>query len=295
MNTAVSPDPKLIPLLSVPLPPVTVAWASDLPALPAAVLDLMALLGADDVDPFELSAKLSIDIALSAKTLRLANSSFYGLKREVTSVADAVSVLGLRMVKGLVTAAALSSSFAPPACAGFDFNAFWRESVATAVAAQALGFAVDADPQTAFTAGLLFNIGQLVLAGKFPERYAELLAIEAATGAEIAQLEHELLGIDHAQVGARVAEHWRFPATIVRAIAAQDGPLAPGAVPTLGQIVAAAHRLVVEQAHGGDPGVAGPGLAHGAWAAAGVGPELWTSTAEAAAAQTDAICAGLLG
>ncbi len=276
--------------LPSPLPPVTVAWARDLPALPAAVMELMAMLGRDDLDPAELSAKLSVDMALTAKILRLANSSFYGLRREVTSVADAVALLGLRMVKGLVTAAALGAALKPPACEGFDFATFWRNGVARAVGAQMLGFAVDADPQAAFTTGLLFRVGQIVLAAQFPERYAEVLAVTAATGSPLVQIERDLLGIDHAQVGARVVEHWRFPPSMSTAIGALDGPLAAGALPTLGQIVSAADRLVEAAAAGADPAGAAGG---GAWATLGVTPEFWAATAADAAAQTDAICAGL--
>lgn len=278
-----------------PLPPVTIAWARDLPALPAAVLDLMALLGQEDVDPAELAAKMSVDMALTAKTLRLANSAFYGLRREVTSVTDATAMLGLKMVKGIVTAAALSSRLEPPKCAGFDFKAFWRHGVATAVAAQMLAFSVDADPQAAFTAGLLCNIGKIVLANQFPDRYAEVLAYCAATGAQPIVIERDLLGLDHAFVGARVAEHWRFPQAIVGAIGMEDLPLTAGAAPTLGHIVAAADRLVGAQESGGDPAAAGPGSAQPVWAAAGVAASFWTEAATEAARQTEAICAGLLG
>ena len=281
--------------LPVPLPPVTIAWARDLPALPAAVLELMRLVGDDGVDPAELAEKMSVDMALTAKTLRLANSAFYGLRREVKSVGDAVSMLGMRMVKGLVTAAALGSAIRPPPCEGFEFDAFWRQGVARAVSAQMIGFAVDADPQAAFTAGLLFSIGQIVLASQYPERYAEVLAVCAATGSPLAQIEVELLGVDHAKVGARVAEHWCFPPIISMTIAAADGPLVEGAAPTLGQIVSAADRLVAAASLGVDPGLAAAGPARAAWESFGVGAEFWSATAADAAAQTDAICAGLFG
>lgn len=298
MKLDLPPLPTLPPLVSsrTPLPAVTIAWARDLPALPAAVLDLMALLGKEDVDPAELAAKMSVDMALTAKTLRLANSAFYGLRREVTSVTDATAMLGLKMVKGIVTAAALSGSFKPPQCAGFDFKAFWRHGVATAVAAQMLAFSVDGDSQAAFTAGLLCNIGKIVLAGQFPERYAEVLAYCAATGAQPITIERDLLGLDHAFVGARVAEHWRFPPAIVTAIGdgADPLPLAVQATPTLGHIVAAADRLVSALESGTDPAGAGPGSVQAAWSAVGVPAAFWAEAASEAFRQTEAICAGLL-
>ena len=99
------------PLACGPAPLAAIAWGRDLPALPAAVLELLALLAKEDVDIDELAAKLSVDMALTAKTLRIANSSFYGARREVTSVPDAVARLGLRMVKGIVTVASVAGSF----------------------------------------------------------------------------------------------------------------------------------------------------------------------------------------
>ena len=165
----------------------SIAWASDLPALPAALLDLLALVGSDDVDIDELCARISVDMALTAKLLRLANSSFYGGRGAVTSVDAAIARVGLRMVKGIVGAAAASGTIKPPACKGFDFTAFWRHGVATATAAQALAFATGADPSTAFTSGLLYRIGQLVLVlgSRLRQVTGLVLAVEGRSAAEI--------------------------------------------------------------------------------------------------------------
>ncbi len=273
----------------------SIAWAGDLPALPEAVLDLLALLGAEDVDIDELCARLSVDMALTAKVLRLANSSFYGARGEVTSVDAAIGRVGLRMVRGIVTAAGVSGTIKPPVCAGFDFAAFWRHGVATAAAAQMLAFATGADSSTAFTTGLLYRIGQLVLASQVPVEFAETIAHRAANGGDALLIERAVLGVDHAMVGARIAAHWRLPATIVAAMSQQDLPLARGNRPTLGQVAGAADRLIEAFEAGETPVAAAAGSAAEAWAAAGAPGAFWERSALDASRQAEAISSALAG
>ena len=273
----------------------SIAWASDLPALPAALLDLLALVGSDDVDIDELCARISVDMALTAKLLRLANSSFYGGRGAVTSVDAATARVGLRMVKSIVSAAAVGGAIKAPVCRGFDFAAFWRHGVATATAAQMLAFATGADPSTAFTSGLLYRVGQLVLAAQVPDAFAQTLAHRAANGGDALLTERAVLGVDHAVVGARIAAHWRLPIAIVEALSQLDPPLARGQTPTLGQIAGAADRLIETFEAGGDPAAAVAGSALDAWAAAGVPASLWASSAVDASRQAEAISSALIG
>ncbi len=273
----------------------SIAWAGDLPALPAALLDLLALVGAEDVDIDELCARISVDMALTAKVLRLANSSFYGGRGAVTSVDAAIGRVGLRMVKGIVGAAAASAAIKPPVCQGFDFVAFWRHGVATATAAQMLAFSTGADPSTAFTSGLLYRIGQLVLAAQVPAQFAESIAHRVANGGDALLIERAVIGVDHAVVGARVAAHWRLPAEIVEALAQHDAPLARGGTPSLGQIAGAADRMIEAFEAGADPAAEGAGSAIDAWTAAGAPAAFWPRTALDASKQAEAISSALTG
>jgi putative nucleotidyltransferase with HDIG domain len=199
-------------------PPVRILLARDLPALPAAVLDLLDLFARDAIENHVLAAKIALDPALSAKTLRLANSSFYGLARHVSSLGDAVAVLGLRTMRSIVTTAALASGAPRPACDGFDLQTFWRHAIAVAVATKLVALEIGADPEAAFTAGLLHDMGRLAMASAHPKLYAQVLAHGDTHGDELARREHEMFGVDHAEAGALVAEHWRFPQVIVDAI-----------------------------------------------------------------------------
>ena len=277
--------------------PLEISLVRDLPALPAAVFELLELLGRDDVGTPALVAKISLDQALTAKTLRLANSSFYGMPRHVGSVSDATTVLGLRTVRVVLTAAALHGAFKPPACAGFDFMAFWRHAVCTAVCARLVGTEIGADAEAAFTAGLLHDIGKLILASSHPERYAEVLA-HAAGGAPLRVVEAEWLGIDHAQVGARVAEHWRFPKPIVDAITHHHAPPDASAAFALVRLVHVA--VLLARALGTatpaqpfaplDPHATG----HAAWLALGLNADAWRRLGADAELQTQSICAAML-
>lgn len=229
-----------------PIARTHIAPLQDLPTLPAAVVDLLDLLARDDTDTPALAAKIALDPALAAKTLRLANSSFYGLPRHVSSLADAASVLGLRTLRSVVTTAALNASVPVPECEGFDFDTFWRHAVSVAVGAKVLALEVGADEEAAFTAGLLHDMGRLVLARAHPGRYAEVLAHGDARGAGLENRELELLGVDHSEVGALVAERWQFPKSIVAAI---GGHHAQGREPLAAANLAGLVRLADEWVH----------------------------------------------
>ena len=287
--------------------PLEISLVRDLPALPAAVFELLEMLGRDDVDSSALVAKISLDQALTAKTLRLANSSFYGMPRHVASVSDATAVLGLRTVRVVLTAAALHGNFKPPECAGFDFMAFWRHAVGTAVSARLIAAELGADAETAFTAGLLHDIGKLILASSHAERYAEVLAQHAHSDAALREIEAARLGIDHAQVGARVAEHWRFPKPIVDAIADHHAPPVAADALALVRIVHVADLLA--RALAGRSAAPAPAAAagadplapldprsagHAAWLALGLSCDAWGRIGADAELQTQSICAAML-
>ena len=190
----------------------------ELPSLPVVVLELLSSMDQDDTDVHVLAQKIELDQALAAKTLRIANSSFYGMQSKVTSIPQAVSVLGFHSIRTVVTACALTSSFAP-AAGGFDFQAFWRHSLATAIAARLLAPHLGVNPETAFTAGLLHDLGTLVLVTRFPAEHALVRSYRQAHDCQMADAELAVIGIDHAQVGSALAAYWKFPEAIQQAVA----------------------------------------------------------------------------
>ena len=201
----------------------------DLPSLPAVVMELLNSIDQDDVDISVLAKKVSYDQALTAKTLRLANSSLYGLQVKVTTIQQAITYLGFQTTRNLITAAAVTGCFAEGHCPGFDHKAFWRHSIATAACAKVLARQMRFNQDYAFTAGLLHDIGRLVLVSCFPNQYSETIAYRAEHDCYLLEAERSVLGVDHVDAGMALAEHWNFSDTMRLAIGGHHDPEAPGA------------------------------------------------------------------
>jgi len=201
----------------------------DLPSLRAVVMELLNSIDQDDVDISVLAKKVSHDQALTAKTLRLANSSLYGLQVKVTTIQQAITYLGFQTTRNLITAAAVTGCFAEGHCPGFDHKAFWRHSIATAACAKVLARQMRFNQDYAFTAGLLHDIGRLVLVACFPNQYSVTIAYREEHDCYLLEAERKVLGVDHVDAGMALAEHWNFSDTMRLAIGGHHDPEAPGA------------------------------------------------------------------
>jgi putative nucleotidyltransferase with HDIG domain len=246
-----------------------VANVRDLPTLPLIVTELISSFEQSDVSVGELADKVSKDQALTAKTLRLANSSFYGLQCKVRTIDQAIAVLGFDSVRALVTSAGIIGNFGAGGAGGFDFTAFWRHAVGTALCAKSLARLAKCNQEFAFVSGLLHDIGRLVLVTGFSDQYAEVIAYRYANDCDMLQAERSVLGLDHAVVGRALAEHWKFPQLIQRAIANHHAPMAQdlGDIPSVVHVAnAIVHALDLAGAH--DELV--PAIAQNAWDSLGI-------------------------
>jgi len=246
----------------------------DLPSLPEVVVELLASIEQEDVDLHQLAAKITRDQSLTAKTLRLANSSFYGMQSKVTSIAQAITVLGLHSIRTLVTACSLTRSFAPGPGNRFDFQGFWRHSVGAAVAAKALAPHLGQAADAAFTAALLHDIGTLVLVTRYPAQYEEALAYRALHDCAVADAERAVFGLEHALVGSMLATHWKFPAAIVRAVANHHA-LTEQDLTALPLAVHAANLLAHALDLSGQEGDLAPPVAERVWRALALSDAAW--------------------
>jgi putative nucleotidyltransferase with HDIG domain len=191
----------------------------DLPALPVIVIELMSTLDQEDASANSLADKLSRDQAISAKTLRLANSSFYGMQSKVTTIQQAIAVLGFNSVRTLVTTAAIINGFASDGQNSFNFQAFWRHAIASALCAKTIAKRADLNQDFAFMVGLLHDIGRLVLVTGSPEKYAAVIVYRKEKDSTFLEAERAVLELDHAMVGSALAAHWKFPPLMQKAIA----------------------------------------------------------------------------
>lgn len=264
----------------------------DLPPLPSVVLELVESLGNEELSATQYAAKISRDQALAAKTLRLANSSFYGRGGQVRSVAEAIGVLGLRTVRGIVTAAGLAGSFRRHP--GFDHDAFWRHSIASALCAQALAGELRRDDgDLAFTVGLLHDIGRLALASAFAPAYAEVEQWRRDHDCPDGEAERAVLGIDHAEVGGLIARQWNFAPAIVDAIRQHHAPPATAEL-TLTGIAQVADAIAHALGLAGDADEAVPALVLPVWAACHLDEAACTRIFAHAEAQFEIVCEALL-
>ncbi|MFN0243681.1 MAG: HDOD domain-containing protein [Planctomycetota bacterium] len=187
--------------------------------LPEVAQRVLAISSRADVIPRELIAIIETDVAMTAKVLKLSNSAYYGFRREIASIHEAGNLLGVSALVNLVLTACTGRYFRNYGSSDHSSTRkLWESSVASALAASLLANVLGGvDRNRAYTAGLLQNIGTIVLDrfvhGSQPE-------IEAALerGASALAAEEQVLGLHHAEVGARLAEKWGFPPVLVDTI-----------------------------------------------------------------------------
>ena len=214
-----------------------------LPAMPQVLLRLLRLTEDDRTSLNELAAVICRDPALSAHFLIAANSTGENRGVEFGGLQECIAALGTSLVRTIATCLAVQSVFARKATeASHDLAAFWRHSLGVAELARALAVRLNrADVEEAYLAGLLHDVGQLLLLGGAGERYGPLVAWSSNENA-LLSLERSELGTDHAAVGAWLLDQWHLSSFMADAVLFHHcAPAEIGAADTLSQIVWAAH------------------------------------------------------
>ncbi len=154
------------------------------------------------------------DPSLAARLLKIANSSFYNTPFPVNSISRALTMIGTKQLKDLVAATFVLRMFGKLS-KGIDMDAFWRHSIACGVAARVIATARrEINVERFYLAGLLHDVGQLVILNQLPEEAGPLLEKSAAEKKPIFTTEREVLGFDHGEVGGRLLQQWRLPAEL---------------------------------------------------------------------------------
>lgn len=193
--------------------------ASSCYSLPAVAMEVLELTGQENVDLTALRECVERDPALTAKLLRVVNSSMFGLSREVTDLKQALALLGVKPLKLLVLGFSLPKELYADVEAD-TLERFWKFTLVKAVAARELSKSFWETPgDEAFTAGLLQEIGVLVLVKELGSPYINFLLSVHEHRANLLEMETATLGFDHAILSARLLDHWRLPNQIVRAVA----------------------------------------------------------------------------
>ncbi|GAA6152357.1 HDOD domain-containing protein [Pseudoteredinibacter isoporae] len=197
--------------------------ATDLPKIPEVVQKLLDSFNSSESDADSIAEQLSQDQSLTAKVLRMANSSHFGGARKIGSVNDAVVFLGLNSLRTLVLASGIASSFKAPE--HIDIKQFWRDSFAMAGACRwACQFSQrELDRELAFTCGMMHNVGTILISILCPDEALEIHQL-VNQGANREDLEHSRLGFTSVEAGAELAERWRFPPVMGEALRHQYKP-----------------------------------------------------------------------
>ncbi len=241
--------------------PELIAGTTELAALPATSVRLLELLDDPDVRAEAVAAVIERDPSLTANLLKLSNSAYYGMRRRVGTVREALLHLGSRTVLTIAFATSMGEVMRGP-MSGYRLprRRLWSHALATGVAAARLcgPGAPAATRDRAFTAGLVHDIGKLLL-DRLLQRQIEQLppSVEARA---LLVAERSLLGFDHAQAGAALGEAWNFPPDLVEAIGRHHEP--PRDAPALVRVVAAANLVAAHIGeHAGADVVGEPELA----------------------------------
>jgi HD-like signal output (HDOD) protein len=194
-----------------------------LPSLPTTYIALMQAAARPNTTAEDIVEIIRPDPAMSVRLLQLVNSSFFGSKSKMTSVVQAVNHLGIDLLKGLIASAHVFSALNASATRVVSVERCQLYSLRVARLAQAMVSSKQAGDE-AFTAGLLHNIGELVLAVEHPVRFAAVIQRCSDTGESRIPVEREVFGATHSEVGARLLTNWGIPFPIVEVAAFHHEP-----------------------------------------------------------------------
>ena len=183
-----------------------------LPTLPTIAMKIIATLKNGDSSISEIGDIICADPPLSAEILRVINSPYYGLRRKMTSVTHAVSMLGTSTVKNLALSFSIVKNFRSNGKSNFDHNRFWKSSIISAVSSQVLsGYTEIRDIDDIFFLGLLHDIGRLAMVDELTDQYGLVIEKVSSENCPVAVAEEMVFGFNHMNVGGYLAEKWGLP------------------------------------------------------------------------------------
>ncbi|HLP78499.1 MAG TPA: HDOD domain-containing protein [Candidatus Paceibacterota bacterium] len=197
-----------------------------LPSLSSINNALQGLLFAEQRFSQQISEIIRRDPSLTSRLLRLVNSVYYGLTTPVNSIEEAVFYLGIRQIRQLTTVTPIIEDFQKLSgkCA-FPWREFWQHCIGTAILTREIYSSVEAAPdESDYVAGLVHDVGKIVMAYSFPEHFAEIHRQAEPGTVELIDLENQILGIDHAELGALYLERHHLPELMVNAARYHHSP-----------------------------------------------------------------------
>jgi putative nucleotidyltransferase with HDIG domain len=217
-------------------------WALRLvPPFPAIAHRILALVGKEDVHAGDLGNLLKMDPSFSAELLRFANSALFGVSGQVTGIAHAIVIVGTDRIKTMATMVAMNR-MVRSSVRIVALRKVWLHSLVTAVISEETARITRTDSDSAYTTGLLHNLGTLGMMSAYPNEYSDMLEVSNDFGFDLLQTERELFEIDHCAAGAYLAQDWGFPDKLAAAIATHHDEPVPGDI-SLGNLIKVSWRL----------------------------------------------------
>ncbi len=192
-----------------------VTEAVELISLPGVYLRLKNILDDPDYSIAKVAVVISQDPAITLRLLRLVNSSYYGLRTKVETVDRAISLLGTDQVQNLVLTTSVAQTFDGLVTKVMDMRRFWQQSVKCAIMARLLAYASEGcDGERLFVAGLLHDIGHLIMYKSIPDLSLEAINVSLENEEPVYKTERYLTGFDYAEVGGDVMQKWDLPQSL---------------------------------------------------------------------------------
>jgi putative nucleotidyltransferase with HDIG domain len=191
-----------------------------LPALPAITVNLLQMVDNPTVSSAQISNLLASDPSMTARVLRLANSPFYGFAHEIKTVQLAITLLGNDTIANLALGMSVMNRFEQKIDDDFDFTCFWEHSLLVATIAEKVATRLRCpNPGSAFTAGILHDIGKLVIHEYLTPAFERIQDLRKTSPIRWADAERQVLDTDHAEIGSWLCRNWHLPDEIVAAVA----------------------------------------------------------------------------
>lgn len=198
---------------------------AELPSFPSAIMEVLATLRNPDSTPKELIQKVECDPGLSVKVLRTVNSAAFGLTSSIDHIGHAVSLLGRARLESVVLSIAVNKSFSGMKWEGFDYKQYWFTAAKRACLSSQIALTLHPTTEMeCFTEGLLLDMGVLLLFMQKKKEYVDIYAKWQTEPVSLSELEYEVFGYDHAEVGASVARTWNLPGSLISALENHHNP-----------------------------------------------------------------------
>ena len=200
-----------------------------LPSLPEIATRLMEVVNSPDTSADDAASLIEKDPALTSTLLRMANSAFYGMPRTVSSVSSAVVILGFNTIRSIVLSASILKVFSSKGgVEQFNHQRFWRHSILCAIGAKLIAkqlmHTLMLDPESAFCAGILHDIGKLIFEQYVPAEYSKACSHAIENKMPLVKAKKEIMGISHAEIGNIIADKWALPLDLENALVYHHAP-----------------------------------------------------------------------